>query len=159
MARLRDIKVGMKVQIVKGKEEIGQSAYDYIGDTGIVEDIDLSDPLLEILVSDLVNQPIHHYWYPASWIKIIKDEGEVKMTKAQTKTEVKLQTYFLEDGDGDISEVFTDVSTKGICHVAECSWDWNQYETIERIKEGKMKLFKIEEVKLEVTEPSIKIVD
>jgi len=79
------------------------------------------------------------------------------MVKAQTKTEVKLQTYVLED-DGDISEVFTDVSTKGICHVAECSWDWNQYETIERIKEGKMKLFKIEEVKLEVTEPSIKIV-
>ena len=79
------------------------------------------------------------------------------MTEAQTKTEVKLQTYVLED-DGDISEVFTDVSTEGICDVAKCSWNWDQYETIERLKGGKMKLFKIEEVKLEVTEPSIKIV-
>lgn len=153
MARLRDIKVGMKVQIIKGKEEIGQSAYDYIGDTGIVEDIDLSDPLLEILVSDLVNQPIHHYWYPASWIKIIKDEGEVKMTKA--KIEVKPQKYILM-GHNYVSQVFTDSSTKGILDIANDVF--SEQETIELLKDGNMKLFMIEEVKLEVTEPSIKIV-
>ena len=153
MARLRDIKVGMKVQIIKGKEEIGQSAYDYIGDTGIVEDIDLSDPLLEILVSDLVNQPIHHYWYPASWIKIIKDEGETKMVKTKVTDP---QKYILIDEEY-VSQVFTDASTKGILDVSNDVFD--ERETVERLKEGKMKLFKIEEVKVEVTEPSIKIVD
>lgn len=155
MARLRDIKVGMKVQIVKGSGNPDFFTTANIGLSGLVVIIDNNDSLRSVFVG-FPKRPSE--WYPASWIKIIKDEGEVKMTKAQTKTEVKLQTYFLEDGDGDISEVFTDVSTKGICHVAECSWDWNQYETIERIKEGKMKLFKIEEVKVEVTEPSIKIV-
>ena len=152
MARLRDIKVGMKVQIIKGKEEIGQSAYDYIGDTGIVEDIDLSDPLLEILVSDLVNQPIHHYWYPASWIKIIKDEGETNMVKTKV---TEPQKYILIDEEY-VSQVFTDASTKGILDVSNDVFD--ELETVERLKEGKMKLFKIEEVKVEVTEPSIKIV-
>lgn len=156
MARLRDIKVGMKVEIVKGSGNPDFFTTANIGLSGLVMIVDNNDSLRSVFVG-FPKRPSE--WYPASWIKIIKDEGEVKMTKAQTKTEVKLQTYFLEDGDGDISEVFTDVSTKGICHVAECSWDWNQYETIERIKEGKMKLFKIEEVKLEVTEPSIKIVD
>ena len=155
MARLRDIKVGMKVQIVKGSGNPDFFTTANIGLSGMVMIIDNNDSMRSVFVG-FPKRPSE--WYPASWIKIIKDEGEVKMTKAQTKTEVKLQTYFLEDGDGDISEVFTDVSTKGICHVAECSWDWNQYETIERIKEGKMKLFKIEEVKVEVTEPSIKIV-
>ena len=155
MARLRDIKVGMKVEIVMGSENCDFFTTDNIGLSGMVVIVDNNDSLRSVLVG-FSKRPSE--WYPASWIKIIKDEGENKLTKAQTKTEVKLQTYFLEDGDGDISEVFTDVSTKGICHVAECSWDWNQYETIERIKEGKMKLFKIEEVKLEVTEPSIKIV-
>lgn len=155
MARLRDIKVGMKVEIIKGSGNPDFFTTDNIGLSGMVVIVDNNDSLRSVLVG-FPKRPSE--WYPASWIKIIKDEGEVKMTKAQTKTEVKLQTYFLEDGDGDISEVFTDVSTKGICHVAECSWDWNQYETTERIKEGKMKLFKIEEVKVEVTEPSIKIV-
>ena len=155
MARLRDIKVGIKVEIVKGSGNPDFFTTANIGLSGLVVIIDNNDSLRSVFVG-FPKRPSE--WYPASWIKIIKDEGENKLTKAQTKTEVKLQTYFLEDGDGDISEVFTDVSTKGICHVAECSWDWNQYETIERIKEGKMKLFKIEEVKLEVTEPSIKIV-
>ena len=154
MARLRDIKVGMKVEIVKGSGNPDFFTTANIGLSGLVVIIDNNDSLRSVLVG-FPKRPSE--WYPASWIKIIKDEGENKLTKAQTKTEVKLQTYFLED-DGDISEVFTDVSTKGICVVAENAWDWNQYETIERIKEGKMKLFKIEEVKLEVTEPSIKIV-
>lgn len=155
MARLRDIKVGMKVEIIKGSGNPDFFTTANIGLSGMVMIIDNNDSMRSVFVG-FPKRPSE--WYPASWLKIIKDEGEVKMTKAQTKTEVKLQTYVLEDDDGDISEVFTDVSTKGICVVAENAWDWNQYETIERIKEGKMKLFKIEEVKLEVTEPSIKIV-
>ena len=154
MARLRDIKVGMKVEIIKGSGNPDFFTTANIGLSGMVMIIDNNDSMRSVFVG-FPKRPSE--WYPASWIKIIKDEGETKMTKAQTKTEVKPQKYVLED-DGDTSEVFTDVSTKGICHVAECSWDWNQYETTERIKEGKMKLFKIEEVKLEVTEPSIKIV-
>ena len=158
MARLRDLKIGMKVQIVKGKEDPGcfhhTDAYKYVGKIGNITEIDNNDPHCAVKV-DVNNAQI--WWYPSSWIKIIKDEGETKLTKAQTKSEVKLQTYVLED-DGDISEVFTDVSTKGICVVAENTWDWNQHETIERLNSGKMKLFKIEEVKVEVTEPSIKII-
>lgn len=79
------------------------------------------------------------------------------MTKIQTKQEVTPQKYILMDED-DVSEAFTDVSTKGIYAVVKSAWGWGQYETTERMKEGKMKLFKIEEVKVEVTEPSIKIV-
>ena len=154
MARLRDIKVGMKVEIIKGSGNPDFFTTANIGLSGMVMIIDNNDSMRSVFVG-FPKRPSE--WYPASWIKIIKDEGKTKMPEAQTKTEVKLQTYVLED-DGDISEVFTDVSTKGICVVAENAWDWDQYETIERINEGKMKLFKIEEVKVEVTEPSIKIV-
>ena len=65
------------------------------------------------------------------------------------------QKYILIDEEY-VSQVFTDASTKGILDVSNDVFD--ELETVERLKEGKMKLFKIEEVKVEVTEPSIKIV-
>lgn len=152
MARLRDIKVGMKVEIVKGSGNPDLFTNANIGLSGLVMIIDNNDSMRSVFVG-FPKRPSE--WYPASWIKIIKDEGETKMMKS--KTEVKPQKYILID-DNDVSQVFTEATTKGISDTAEDSWECAQYETIERLKEGKMKLFKIEEVKIEVTEPSIKIV-
>ncbi len=158
MARLRDIKIDMKVQIVKGKEKPEDfnhyDAYDHVGEISFVTAIDKLDQNCAVKVSN-------GWYYPASWIKIIKDEGETEMTKPiakPKKVEVsKPQEYVLMDEE-DISQKFTDGSTKGIFNVSYDAWGWDALETTERIKSGKMKLFKIEEVKLEVTEPSIKIV-
>ena len=79
------------------------------------------------------------------------------MTKAQTKIKVTPQKYVLMDGD-EISLIFNDTSTTEILCVSSDTWGWDAFETVERVKLGKIKLFKIEEVKLEVTEPSIKII-
>lgn len=158
MARLRDLKIGMKVQIVKGKEDPGcfyhTDAYKYVGKIGNITEIDNNDPHCAVKV-DVNNAQI--WWYPSSWIKIIKDEGETTMKQTKTTKITDPQKYILIDDD-DISESFTDVTAKGIFGISNEAWAWDQYETSERIKEGKMKLFKIEEVKLEVTEPSIKII-
>lgn len=77
--------------------------------------------------------------------------------KTKVKQEVTPQKYILID-DGDLSYVFTDVSAHGICKVSNDDWGWDAHETLNRLSSGKMKLFKIEEVKLEITEPSIKII-
>ena len=158
MARLRDLKIGMKVQIVKGKEDPGcfyhTDAYKYVGKIGNITEIDNNDPHCAVKV-DVNNAQI--WWYPSSWIKIIKDKGENAMKQTKTTKITAPQEYILID-DADISEVFTDVTDQGIFDMADKTWDWDKLDAINRLSSGKMKLFKIEEVKLEVTEPSIKII-
>jgi len=149
MARLRDIKVGMKVEIVKGSGNPDFFTTANIGLSGLVVIIDNNDSLRSVFVG-FPKRPSE--WYPASWIKIIKDEGETKVVKTKVTDP---QKYILIDEEY-VSQVFTDASTKGILDVSNDVF--NERETVERLKEGKMKLFKIEEVKVEVTEPSIKIV-
>ena len=146
MARLRDLKVGMKVEIVKASDTAN------IGLVGKVGIIDNNDSMRSVFV-EFDERPSG--WCPASWIKIIKDEGETKLTKAQTETEVKTQKYVLM-GHNYVSQVFTDSSTKGISDVANDMF--SKQETIELLKDGDLKLFKIEEVKLEIAQPSIKII-
>ena len=159
MARLRDLKIGMKVQIVKGKEDpvcfYHTDAYKYVGKIGNITEIDNNDPHCAVKV-DVNNAQI--WWYPSSWIKIIKDEGETKMAqKTKAKQEATPQMYILIDDDVH-TRVFTDVSAHGICKVTNDDWSFDVDQTLNRLSSGKMKLFKIEEVKLEVTEPSIKII-
>ncbi len=158
MARLRDLKIGMKVQIVKGKEDPGcfyhTDAYKYVGKIGNITEIDNNDPHCAVKV-DVNNAQI--WWYPSSWIKIIKDEGETTMKQTKTTKITYPQKYVLTD-ETDVSEVFTDVTAQGIFDMADKTWDWDKLDAIKRFGNGKMKLFKIEEVKLEVTEPSIKII-
>lgn len=155
MARLRDLKVGMKVEIVKGTGNPDFFTTANIGLSGKVKIIDNNDSMRSIFV-EFDKRPSE--WYPASWIKIIKDEGETKMTqKTRVNQKATPQKYILID-DEDHSRVFTDVSAHGISKVSNDEWGWEVNETLNRLSNGKMKLFKIEEVKLEITEPSIKIV-
>lgn len=77
--------------------------------------------------------------------------------KTKVKQEVTPQNYILIDDD-DHTRVFTDTSFQGICKASDDKWGFDVGETVNRLRNGKMKLFKIEEVKLEITEPSIKIV-
>ena len=158
MARLRDLKIGMKVQIVKGKEDPGcfyhTDAYKYVGKIGNITEIDNNDPHCAVKV-DVNNAQI--WWYPSSWIKIIKDEGETTMKQTKTTKITEPQKYVLMDRT-DVSEAFTDATAQGIFDMAEDAWSWDKLDVIERFGNGEMKLFKIEEVKLEVTEPSIKII-
>lgn len=146
MARLRDLKVGMKVQIR------GNHRY-YPNQTGEVLVTSWCDN--QVLVR--LEEEKTNYWFYAVQVKIIKDEGETTMKQTKTTKITEPQKYVLTD-DADVSEVFTDVTAQGIFDVAEESWNWDKFEVIERFGDGKMKLYKIEEVKLEVTEPSIKII-
>lgn len=77
--------------------------------------------------------------------------------KTKVKQEVTPQKYILID-DNDITRTFTDVTTAGICKLVDDELGFDADETLNRLSSGKMKLFKIEEVKLEITQPSIKIV-
>ena len=145
MALLQDLRVGMKVQIQ------GDHRY-YPNQKGEVLVTSWWDN--QVLVK--LEEEKTNYWFYDVQVKIIKDKGETKMTqKTKVKQEVTPQKYILIDEEY-VSQVFTDASTKGILDVSNDVF--NERETVERLKEGKMKLFKIEEVKLEVTEPSIKIV-
>lgn len=147
MARLRDLRVGMKVQVR------GNHRY-YPNQNGEVLVTSWCDN--QVLVK--LEEEKTNYWFYAVQVKIIKDEGETKMTqKTKVKQEVTPQKYILID-DEDHTRVFTDTSFQGICKASDDEWGFNVDETINRLRNGKMKLFKIEEVKLEITEPSIKIV-
>lgn len=163
MARLRDLKVGMKVEIVRGKEHPEDfchlNADKFVGLAGEIEDIARGDRWSAATIRVKTAHDISAgWWYPASWIKIIKDEGETKMTqKTKVKQEVTPQKYILID-DNDITRTFTDVTTAGICKLVDDEWGFDADETLNRLSSGKMKIFKIEEVKLEITQPSIKIV-
>lgn len=159
MARLRDLKVGMKVQIVKGKEDPEEFSLALdecnVGSVGTVEYIGSGHPACQVRVSV---PGVSDWYYPPSWIKIIKNEGETKMAqKTKAKQEATPQMYILIDDDVH-TRVFTDVSAHGICKVTNDDWSFDVDQTLNRLSSGKMKLFKIEEVKLEVTEPSIKII-
>ena len=147
MAHLRDLKVGTKVQI-RGNHcyypnQIGEVLVTSWGD----------DQVLVRLEEGKTN-----YWFYTVQVKIIKDEGETKMAqKTKAKQEATPQMYILIDDDVH-TRVFTDVSAHGICKVTNDDWSFDVDQTLNRLSSGKMKLFKIEEVKLEVTEPSIKII-
>lgn len=111
------------------------------------------DQVLVILEGTTIKE-----WFHAIQLKIVKDEGETKMTqKTKVKQEATPQKYILIDGE-DHSRVFTDVSMYGICKASDDEWGFDVKETLGRLSNGPMKLFKIEEVKFEITEPSIKIV-
>ena len=77
--------------------------------------------------------------------------------KTKVKQAVTPQNYILID-DEDHTCVFTDASAYGICKASDDEWGFDVKETLNRLNSGRMKLFKIEEVKLEITQPSIKIV-
>lgn len=155
MARLRDLKVGMKVQIMKGSGNPDFFTTANIGLSGAVAIIDNNDSLRSVFVK-FSKRPSE--WYPASWIKIVKDEGETKMAqKVKTKVSAAPQKYILMIGE-DISSPFTDISTKGIFSASNHEWALNDYETTDHLKSGEMKIFKIEEVKFELVEPSVKII-
>lgn len=147
MARLRDLKVGTKVQIR------GNHCY-YPNQIGEVLVTSWCDGLVQVRLEEGKT----NYWFYTVQVKIIKDEGETAMKQTKTTKITDPQKYILIDDNDYISEPFTDVTAKGIFGISNGHWGWDLYETSERIKEGKMKLFKIEEVKLEVTEPSIKII-
>lgn len=149
MALLQDLRVGMKVQIR------GNHRY-YPNQNGEVLVTSWCDN--QVLVK--LEEEKTNYWFYAVQVKIIKDEGETKMTqKTKVKQEVSPQKYILIDDNYDEpTPIFTDVSAHGICKVSNDYWGFEINETVSRLSSGKMKLFKIEEVKLEITQPSIKIV-
>lgn len=147
MALMQDLRVGMKVQIRDNHRY-------YPNQNGEVLVTSWCDN--QVLVR--LEEEKTNYWFYAVQVKIIKDKGETKMTqKTKVKQEVTPQKYILID-DEDHTRVFTDVSAHGICKVSNDDWGFEVNETLNRLSSGKMKLFKIEEVKLEITQPSIKIV-
>lgn len=76
MARLRDIKVGQKIQIVEGKTpleqfEAGFALEKFIGCTTTVKSVDPRDQFCTVQTGDDTDC----FWFPADWIKIIKIAG------------------------------------------------------------------------------------
>jgi hypothetical protein len=147
MALIQDLRVGMKVQVRENHRYYPFKFGEVLATSWS------DDQVLVILEGTIIKE-----WFHTIQLKIIKDKGETKMTqKTKVKQEVTPQKYVLIDDD-DHTRVFTDVSAHGICKVSNDDWGFEVKETLNRLSSGKMKLFKIEEVKLEVTEPSIKIV-
>lgn len=147
MALIQDLRVGMKVQV---RENHRYYPFQF----GEVLTTSWCDDQVLVRLEDRLKTE----WFHAIQLKIVKDEGETKMTqKTKAKQEATPQKYILIDGE-DHTRVFTDVSTHGICKASDDEWGFDVKETLNRLSNGPMKLFKIEEVKLEITEPSIKIV-
>ena len=147
MALIQDLRVGMKVQVRENHRYYPFKFGEVLATSWC------DDQVLVILEGTIIKE-----WFHAIQLKIIRDEGGIKMTqKTKVKQEGTLQKYVLID-DNDHSPIFTDVSANGICKVSNDEWGFEMNETINRLNSGKMKLFKIDEVKLEITEPSIKII-
>ena len=157
MARLRDIKVGQKIQIVEGKTPLemfdaGYGLEKYIGCTTTVESVDPKDPFCTVQAGEEVGC----FWFPADWIKIIKDEKE-KPVKTEKETKIKYAVFDAE-WSSDISDIFEDIS-----QVFDVVKKWNGYyphEVVEFFEKGYYKLIEVKEldVKIELPKPVIKIV-
>lgn len=160
MAHLCDIKVGQKVQIVNGKtplENFANGFYldSFIGCTTFVTKVDPDDPYCTVMGGEEVGK----FWFPADWIKIIKEEKESPVEEVKTTKEVKTKYAVLDvEGGSGISNYFEDIN-----QVFEVINEWegyNQNEVLEFFEKGYYKILEVKEldVKIEVPKPVIKIV-
>lgn len=158
MAHLRDIKVGQKVEIVKGKKE-GRSfnlwnADDFVGSKITVVEIKTYSSG-SYIKTDLK----YGAEFPPDWIKIIKDEKEQPVKTEKTTKDVKPKYAVLDVADDSgISDYFEDIS-----QVFEVMSKWQGYEqgeSVEFFEKGYYKIIEVKEldVKIEVPKPVIKIV-
>lgn len=159
MARLRDIKVGQKVEIVKGKTPIDDFAYGFdivrfIGCSTTVEHIDYNDPYCTVRTGE----ETECYWFPVDWIKIIKDEKEKPVKTEKTTEETKVKYAAVDVDGGGISNYFEDIN-----QVFDVMVEWEGYnhnEVVELFEKGHYKIIEVKEldVKIELPKPVIKIV-
>lgn len=155
MARLRDIRLGQKIQIVKGKSS-GESfnlrnAEDFVGMQSIVTEIKTYTSGTYIK-TDLKYQAE----FPADWIKIIKDEKE-KPVNTEKETKVKYAVLDVEGSSG-ISNYFEDINQ--VFDVINKWEGYDPHEVVEFFEKGYYKLIEVKEldVKIELPKPVIKIV-
>lgn len=157
MARLRDIKVGQKIQIVEGKTPLeefdGEWGLDeFIGRTTTVESVEPEDPFCTVQTGEEAGC----FWFPADWIKIIKDEKEKPMkTEEETKTKYAV---FDAEGEGGSSDYFEDINQ--VFDVVKQWEGYDPHEVAELFEKGYYKLIEVKEldVKIELSKPVIKIV-
>lgn len=154
MAKLSDLKVGMTIKIKKGKTPASRFGLDsedvknFVGKTTKIRDID-HHTLGYMKVQ--TNDETEYLWFPPDWIEIVEQTNE---EKKETKTNTAIKQYVLFDQcstkieDYDISYPFDDIND--IFNVADVNWGWGEDETIERFESGEMKLFEVNEVKIEI---------
>ena len=160
MARLRDIKVGQKIQIVKGKTPLeefdgGFGLGKFIGYTTAVESVDPKDPFCTVQAGEEVGC----FWFPADWIKIIKDETDQSVKTEKTTKETKAKYAVLDvEGSSDISNYFEDINQ--VFDVVKKWEGYDPHEVVEFFEKGYYKLIEVKEldVKIELPKPVIKIV-
>ena len=159
MARLRDIKVGQKVEIVKGKKE-GNSfnlwdADDFVGSKSTVKEIKKYSSG-SYIKTDLK----YGAEFPPDWIKIIKEEKEQPVNTEKTTKDVKTKYAVLDIYAAalSISDYFEDISQ--VFEVMSKWQGYNQGEAVELFEKGYYKIIEVKEldVKIEVPKPVIKIV-
>lgn len=160
MACLHDIKVGQKIQIVKGTTSTEDFAawYDldyFIGKQTTVKQIDSKDKYCTVRTGSETKS----FWFPLDWIKIIKEEKEQPVNTEKTTKDVKTK-YAVLFGTTDqcISDYFEDIN-----QVFEVIGRWqgfDQDEVVEFFEKGCCKIIEVKElvVKIEVPKPVIKIV-
>lgn len=137
---MRDLTVGMQVEIVRGKESpesfLHINAGNYIGTIGIVTQLDATDYMKRYVCID------GGLWYPASWIKIVEN----------VKPEM-IAMY-----EGETSSKFVDINR--LFSIAE---EYFGMETSQEVKanleKGRLQIFKLEPVNVGIVihEPEIKI--
>ena len=159
MARLRDIKVGQKIQIVEGKTPLeefdGEWGLDeFIGCTTTVESVNPKDQFCTVQTGEEAGC----FWFPADWIKIIKDEKEKTVKTEKTTKETKVKYAVFDEEGGGISNYFEDIN-----QVFDVVKKWEGYaphEVVEFFEKGYYKLIEVKEldVKIELPKPVIKIV-
>ena len=160
MAYLHDIKVGQKIQIVKGttSTEDFSAGYDldyFIGKQTTVKQIDSKDKYCTVRTGSETKS----FWFPLDWIKIIKEEKEQPVNTEKTTKDVKTKYAVLDVVDNSgISDYFEDIS-----QVFEVMGKWrgyDQWEAVEFFEKGYYKIIEVKEldVKIEVPKPVIKIV-
>ena len=160
MARLRDIKVGQKIQIVEGKTSTeyfadGHNLNCFIGKQTTVAQVDSDGEYCTVRTGSETGT----FWFPLDWIKIIKEEKEQPVETEKTTKDVKTKYAVLDAEEGGrISDYFEDIG-----QVFDVIYKWEGYnrdEVVEYFEKGYYKIIEVKEldVKFEVPKPIIKIV-
>lgn len=140
MARMRDLTVGMQIEIVRGKESpesfLHPDAEKYVGSIGNVAILDAEDDTKRNVCIDGI------FWYPASWIKIVEN----------------VKPEMIAIFEGETSPEFVDINR--LFSIAEEYFGMDTPEKVKaNLEKGRLQIFKLVPVKVGIVihEPEIKI--
>lgn len=154
MARLRDIKVGQKIQIIKGRTS-SESFNVYNADEFVGKECQVTDITTYGKTKYIKTDLKWGIEFPADWIKTIEDETE---QSAKTEKTTKGKYAVLAAAGPRISDFFEDISQ--VFDVVKKWEGYDPHDLVELFEKGYYKIIEVKEidVKIEIPKPTIKIV-